>query len=258
MSRHRPLTTAVGFVTPPRWVSLSMIEFPDCVADPVIPQQCFPTLPDFDFTLDEVAGATPAVTTAAAMLGEAGCSAIGMEGTPFAWAGCATESAARARVDAMAVAAGVPVAMAGTAIVDALRALDVRRVALCPTYYPDDWRNAWCRFVEACGFDVRSCRTMADQGLTGPILDTDTYGWDTGPELIAASVERAVADAVSADAIVVTGAGCRTNRIIADLELLADRPVIGSDTATFWAVAGAARLALRAGSLGRLTQAPPP
>jgi maleate cis-trans isomerase len=235
-----------------------MTEFPDCVVDPVIPQQCYPVLPEFGFTLDEIADAIDAVVAAVAMLGEAGCSAIGMEGTPFAWAGCESDSAARSRVDAMTAAAGVPVAMAGTAIVDALRALDARRVALCPTYYPDDWRDAWCRFVAACGFDIVSCRTMADQGVTGPIVDADTFGWDTGPELIIASVERAVADAVSADAIVVTGAGCRTNRIIADLESLADRPVIGSDTATFWAVAGAAGLTLRAGSLGRLTQAPLP
>ncbi|MCP3977008.1 MAG: hypothetical protein GY720_21175 [bacterium] len=73
------------------------------------------------------------------------------------------------------------------------------------------------------------------------------------PELITAAVERAVETAGDADAVVVTGAGCRTTPIIVELERMVGRPVIGADSATFWAVAAAAGLRLRRGSLGRLT-----
>jgi maleate cis-trans isomerase len=251
--RHAPSTPAIGFVSPPRWVSPTTIEFPAVVATPVIPQQCIPALPDFGYRLDEIAAAGDAVCAAAALLGEAGCTAVGMEGTPFAWAGVRGERAARERVSAMSAAAGVPAAMAGTAIVDALRAVGAARVALCPTYYPTDWRDAWQDFVHGCGFDVTYCRTLADEGVTGPIVGNDDYGWDTGPDRILVAVERAAAHA--ADAIVVTGAGCRTTPVVERLEASAGRPVIGADSALFWAVARLADLPLRAGSLGALTGA---
>ncbi len=94
---------------------------------------------------------------------------------------------------------------------------------------------------------------MADEGLVGAIIDMDDYGWRTGPELICAAVERAAA--VASDAIVVTGAGCRTSPIIPELEQTAGRPVLGSDTALFWSVARATDLALKPGALGRLGNA---
>ena len=254
-ARHRPATTAVGFVSPPPWVSPSMVEFLAVVEPPILPQQSIVARRDFDYTLAEIADAAPDVAAAAALLGEAGCSAVGMEGTPFAWAGCAGEQAARSRVAALAEAAGVPAVMAGTAIIDALRALGAERVALCPTYYPADWSDAWCGFVRGCGFDLVYCRSMADEGITGAIVDNDTYGWATGPELVGAAVSTAAERSGGVDAVVVTGAGARTTPIIGDLEERAGGPVVGADGALFWALAGAADLPLRPGTLGALTEA---
>ncbi|MDJ0770434.1 MAG: hypothetical protein QNJ12_16685 [Ilumatobacter sp.] len=252
---HRPATRAVGFVTPPRWVSPSPVEFASSVVEPVVAQQCFPDLPDFGYTLAEVAAARTACERAAAMLGEAGCAAVAMEGTPFAWAGGSGEAGARGRVASMADAAGVRAVMAATAIVDGLRALGVERVALCPTYYPPDWRDAWSGFVASCGFDVVYCRTMADQGITSAIDDLDQFGWATGPDRIVAAIERCAEVDDTAEAVVVTGAGCRTTPIIDDLERRAGRPVLGADGALFWALAQAAGLTLRAGAVGELTRA---
>ena len=253
--RHGLLETpAIGFVSPPRWASPSIVEFPAVVAGEILIQQCIPDLPSFVYTLANIDAAHPQICGAARLLGEAGCRAVAMEGTPFGWARMETEVAARSRVAEMTAAAGVPGVMAGTAIVDALRALGATRVALCPTYYPTDWRDSWRAFVAACGFDVIYCQTMADQGLVEAIEDTDDYGWRTGPELIRAAV-AATAGSVPADAIVVTGAGCRTSPIILELEQIAGRPVIGADTALFWSLAGAADLALKPGALGSLTTA---
>lgn len=244
----------VGFVTPPRWASPSVVEFPAVVHDEVLAQQCFPDLPDFDYTLSSIYAAHPKICAAARLLGEAGCRAVAMEGTPFGWAGLETEAEARGRAADMSRAAGVPGLMAGTSIVDALRSLGATRVALCPTYYPDDWRDAWRRFVALCGFEIVYCATMADQGLVDGITDTDDYGWRTGPDLIRAAVEIAAAAGPS-DAIVVTGAGCRTAPIVAELERTAGRPVIGSDTALFRSLARAVGLGLKPHALGALTDA---
>lgn len=247
-------TPVVGFVTPPRWTSPSIVEFPAVVDGEVLVQQCLPDLPNFDYELSSIHGAHPKTCAAARLLGEAGCCAIAMEGTPFGWAGLETEAAARKRAAEMSEAAGVPGVMAGTSIVDALRALGASRIALCPTYYPNEWRDAWQRFVALCGFEVTYCATMADQGLVDGISSTDDYGWRTGPQLIRAAVEIAASSGGS-DAIVVTGAGCRTSPIIAELERIAGRPVIGSDTALFWSLARAADLALEPNALGALTAA---
>jgi len=244
----------VGFVTPPRWASPSIVEFPAVVDGEVLAQQCLPDLPDFDYALSSIHAAHSKICAAARLLGEAGCSAVAMEGTPFGWAGLETETEARTRAADMSDAAGVPGVMAGTSIVDALWAIGATHVALCPTYYPNDWRDAWRQFVALCGFEVTYCESMADQGLVESIADTDDYGWRTGPDLIRAAVEFAAAAGAS-DAIVVTGAGCRTSPIIAELERIAGRPVIGSDTALFWSLAQAAGLALRPNALGALTSA---
>lgn len=241
----------VGFVTPPRWASPSIVEFPAVIDGDVLAQQSIPNLPNFDYALSSIHAAHSKICAAARLLGEAGCSAVAMEGTPFGWAGLETESEARSRAAEMSDAAGVPGVMAGTSIVDALRAVGATRVALCPTYYPNDWRDAWRRFVALCGFEVTYCESMADQGLVESITDTDDYGWRTGPDLIGAAVASATA-AGQSDAIVVTGAGSRTSPIVAELERIAGRPVIGSDTALFWSLARAADLALKPGALGSL------
>ena len=245
----------VGFISPPRWASPSITEFPAVIEGTVLAQQSFPHLPGFDYALSSVASAHEQVCAAGRMLGEAGCRAVAMEGTPFAWAGLGTEAEARQRVADLSVAAGVPGLMAGTSIVDAVRSLGARRVALCPTYYPPDWRDAWCRFVSACGIEVVYCRTMADEGLVAAVGGVDDYGWRTGPHLVRAAVERAASS--GADVIVVTGAGSRTSPIIAELEEIADAAVVGADTALFWAMAHAAEVALKPRSLGRLTRMTP-
>lgn len=251
---HKPQVPTVGFVTPPRWTSASLVEFPALIDGPVIPQQSILDDPDFDYTLTNIATANPLTCRAAKLLGAAGCLAVAMEGTPFSWAGVETEAAARNRVDAMADAAGVPAFAAGLAVIDAVRALGLSRVALCPTYYQPDWQAAWSAFVSLCGLQVVYCRNLAQQGLTGPITSNDDHGWKMGADMVAASV-RAAADAAEtsgAEAVVVTGAGSRSTPIIAELEEIAGRPVIGSDGAIFHALARAAGLTLKPGALGAL------
>ncbi|NNF79684.1 MAG: hypothetical protein HKN05_16805, partial [Rhizobiales bacterium] len=188
-------------------------------------------------------------------LGAAGCDVVAKVGTPFGWAGVSSEEDARARCAKLASSAGVPAVMAGLAIVDALRALGAGKVALAPTYYSDDWRDAWRSFVSACGLNVVLCESLSDQGLAPSASPTDELGWLIGQEQISASVATLAQNPRGAEAIVVTGAGCRTNLIIEPLEHVAQMPVIGADTALFWAAAKSAGVPLKPGALGALTDA---
>ncbi len=78
----------------------------------------------------------------ARMLGSAGSDAIANTGTPFGWAGLDSEAAARDRSKMLADAAGVPAVMAGTAIIDGLRAIGAEKVAIATPYYDAQWRLA--------------------------------------------------------------------------------------------------------------------
>lgn len=239
-------TPIVGFIPPPIWPTPSLWEFPKVVDCEVRPQQQTPVLPGFDYALSSVAAAEPAVTDAAVMLAEAGAVVIGMEGTPFAWAGLSSHAKARDRVRRVSAAANAPVLFAGMAIIDALNALGAESAALLPTYYAPDWRKAWTEFVGE-SVPVASSQTMIEQGLVETM--TDELAWDIPAHLL----RKAVETAGDGDVIVITGAGARTTPLIAELEAIANRPVIGADTALFWALAQEARLPLKPNALGQLT-----
>lgn len=245
--------TNVGFISPPNWFDPSPQEFAALCVEPIGFQQFPLPLFRFDFTLGSIAQTQPEQMLAARTLGACGCDAIALTGTPFGWAGLSGEEEAREGAAQLAKAAGVPVQIVGTAIIDALRAMGSRKVALATTYYDDEWKAAWKAFVSGCGFTVVLSDNLADQGISRSesigSKQTDTIDQAT----VCASVEAVGRDPRGAEAIVVTGAGCRTNLYIKELELLTGLPVIGSDTAVFWALAKAAGISLKSGALGALT-----
>ncbi|MEM7427532.1 MAG: aspartate/glutamate racemase family protein [Pseudomonadota bacterium] len=245
--------TNVGFISPPNWFDPSPQEFAALCAEPVGTQQ-FP-LPLFGFTyrLSSIARTQPEQLLAARTLGACRCDAIAVCGTPFGWAGLSGEDEARAGAAQLTAAAGVPVVLTGTSIADALRALGAGKIALAPTYYDEDWKAAWKAFISGCGFNVVINDSLADQGIM-PEKEIGSGNTDTlGQATVCAAVEAIAANPRGAEAIVVTGAGCRTNLYIDELERLAGMPVIGSDTAVFWALAKAAGVPLKTGALGALT-----
>jgi maleate cis-trans isomerase len=245
----------IGFISPPGWFDPSPAEFPTVCANDVRVQQCPLALPNFDWRIETIAGTEPSMMSAAGALGDAGCNLVAKVGTPFAWAGFDSMAEARARQDRLSAAAKVPAVMAGIAILDAFKALRAQRVALACTYYSDDWMAQWARFVGASGFEVIAAQNLAGQGLMVPHGDDDRDYWAPTAEQIIESVLRIARAAPRAEAIAVSGAGSRTLSLIATLEAETGRPVFGSDTALYWAVARTAEVELRPGILGRLTDA---
>lgn len=243
----------VGFISPPGWYDPSPVEFAAHCAGEVGTQQSMTPLFGFDYALSSIAQVEPELMATARSLGAAGCDVVAGVGTPFGWAGLESEHEARGRCAQLEGAAGVPAVMSGLAIVDGLRALGAAKVALAPTYYPDDYRDAWRDFVATCGINVVLCESLNDQGLSPRDIPAFELGWRIDEEHITASVRAMAQHPRGAEAIVVTGAGCRTNRFIQNLEAAAGMPVIGADTALFWAASKAANLTLKPGALGALT-----
>lgn len=241
----------VGFISAPAWFDPAPSEFPDVVVEPVRTQQAPLLLPAFDYRLESIAAVQNELNHCALSLASMGCHLTAQVGSPFAWAGAASEADARSRCAAMTAAAGIPCLMTGLAIVDGLRALNVKKVALDCTYYEKPWRDAFARFLKRCGFDLVHASTMADQGLVSPTATMEDFGWSMTPELTRESIRRVADAATEAEAIVVTGAGTRTLVLLGELERRTGRPIVAADTVLYWSIARALGLTLRP-VLGRL------
>ena len=124
MAETRKIPVA-GFMSPPGWLDPSPEEFRTILDGPAIIQQTMMPIYNFVFgKIANIAGTLPEMLYCARQLGSAESDVIAHTGTPFGWAGLGTEREARDRRDLMVDAAGgVPVVMAGLAILDGLRAL---------------------------------------------------------------------------------------------------------------------------------------
>ncbi|MEM9605107.1 MAG: hypothetical protein AAGA11_19750 [Pseudomonadota bacterium] len=244
----------IGFISPPAWFDPAVAEFPKVVAEAVRTQQAPLLLPDFDYRLDSIASVHGELALCAQSLRAIGCDVVAQVGSPFAWAGVANESEARARCAALTDAAGLPAVMTSLAIVDALRAHGSKRVAVNCSYYEGDWRDGFSAFLACCGFEVVHASTLEDQGLVTPPMSMAETGWSMTADLTRKSTHAVATAAPECDAIVVTGAGTRTLALLTELEAETGRPVIAADTALYWATARALGLTMRPamGSLATL------
>jgi arylmalonate decarboxylase len=140
---------------------------------------------------------------------------------------------------------GLPVSTMSQAIVDGLRELGARRVAVA-TAYTDVVNRRLQELLTAAGIDVLAleCFDLLDFG--GPSKKSEA-------DIIALS-ERAAAKADGAEAILISCGGLRTLGVAGPLEASCGIPVVSSATAAFWA---AMRLVGESGHIpgyGRLLQ----
>lgn len=244
----------VGFVTPPKTYDPSASEFPRVIDAPVRSQQAPLPLWDVDYQIATIAFemVQSALRATARSLASCGADVVVQMGTPFAFAGLDTEGEARARHVLLEQTTTVPVVMNAFAIVDGLRQLGAKRLALTCTYYDDEWKASWRAFMQACGFEVVYAATMANQGILVTDDPWHDVGWAISPELTRACLLKTKEDAPGADAIVLTGAGNRTVGRLEDYEEATGMPIVAADTAPYWAATRILKLPLKPGILGRL------
>ena len=238
-------TPTIGFISAPAWFDPAPSEFPQAVVEVVRTQQAPLPLPDFDYRLESIAAVQQELNLCARSLKASGCDLAAQVGSPFAWAGAASEQEARARCNSISEAAGLPAVMTSLAIVDGLRALDASRVTVTCTYYDAEWRDGFAAFLRMCGFNLTHVSTLLDQGLIPPATEFRAIGWAMTDDLACQSILAAAEASPDAEAIVVTGAGTRTLRILVEMEAQTKRPIVAADTAFYWAIARQLGLTLR-------------
>ena len=246
------MTKTIGLISLPGWDDPTAQELPDIIKEAVKVQSVLLAETVATHSLDSLASSDDALIDAALNLAASGCDIVACAGTSLGWAGQANTNAARLRVSRIGRKAGVPLVMTGTAIIDMLGLLGVRRPALACTYHPAEWKNAWHHYVFNTGFDVTIAQNFHDAGLVAVGTPPEALR-NPSPELIEAAIVRIAADAPESDAIIVTGAGARTLAQINDLEARVGKPVLGADTALYGALSLAGGIPLVDGCLGRLT-----
>ncbi len=148
-------------------------------------------------------------------------------------------------VEAIRQATGLPCTSMSTAVLEGLRAVGGRRLAVA-TAYIDDVNARLGRFLDESGFEVASMR-----GLSIEISGT---AWRvTDAELIELG-KRAAREAEGADALLVSCGGLRTLDIARPLEDATGLPVVSSMPAALWAAARLVGDSGRAPEFGRLLE----
>lgn len=141
-------------------------------------------------------------------------------------------------------AAGSPATTTATAMVAALRALGLRRIAVAAPYV-DEVCGRLRRFLEETGFEVVS---LANLGLKGVEI-----AQVTGEELRELAKR---ADHAAADGLFISCTNLRTLDVLDTLERELGKPVVSANLATMWHALRLAGLAPRLEGLGCLYRLP--
>ena len=174
-------------------------------------------------------------------LRDAGAQAISLMGTSISfYRGAAFTEELRA---AMQQATGLPCTTMSHAIVRALRALGIRRVAVA-TSYIDALNDRLVEYLHGAGFEVTAIRGLSVTGVK-------EVGEVSTRTLVDLSMAVHAKDP-SADGVFISCGGLITLDAIAELEARLGKPVTSSSTAGFWDVMRLAGLDASSPGQGRL------
>ena len=138
-----------------------------------------------------------------------------------------------------------PFHMSGYTMVEALRAMNIEKIALNAVYHWPEWWQGAEKFLREAGFDVLYAGTFVTQGFFETQKEVNDKIWIFDGDLAAKSTQYVAEQAPEAEAIIITGM-CNFRRadglphrvlqITPELENLVGKPVIGSDVSLYWRI----------------------
>lgn len=137
----------------------------------------------------------------------------------------------------------IPATTMATAVVDALRELEVKKVAVA-TPYPSVINDLEKKFLEGNGFDVLNMKSLQIEDCADLAK--------VPPETIYRFARKVYEETLKADGIFISCGGLNTIDIIDKLEQDLRKPVISSNQATFWAALKMAKVNEPIKGYGRL------
>lgn len=158
---------------------------------------------------------------------------------------------------------GLAFHMAGYALVEALRSMNVEKVALNAVYHWPEWWEGTVGFLKEAGFDVLWAGNFVDQGWFASQDDVNAKRWIFDGELARRSFEFVAEKAPDADVYLAngmvnfrSGADGQPQRMLhltPALEEVLGKPVVAHDTALYWRIFRSLDLA-PTGNHGRLLE----
>jgi len=139
-----------------------------------------------------------------------------------------------------------PFHMAGYAMVEALRAMNVEKVALNAVYHWPDWWRGQVAFLKEAGFDVLWAGNFVDQGFIASQAECNARNWCFDGDLAAKSMAYVADRAPNVDAYLANGM-CNFRRagdglpqrfvsLEVGLESMLGKPLITHDNALYWRI----------------------
>ncbi|MEM7538834.1 MAG: hypothetical protein AAF639_42140 [Chloroflexota bacterium] len=134
-----------------------------------------------------------------------GADVVGQVGTNWVHCNGTTPDEIRDYCTRLSETYETPFHMAGYCLVEALRELNVEKIALNSVYYWPDWRDGIARFLRQAGFDLRYVGNFHDQGWYATQQEVNDCTWIFPGDLLAKSIRYVAEQAPDAEAIVVNG-----------------------------------------------------
>ena len=235
----------VGFTCPPFDYDAAPSDFLRMAPDSVGAHGWMLHVPDYTHSLDQRKQNFSMMDNFVHCMARNGADIAAQVGSNWVHASGLGVEGIRQRCDALSDKYGVAFHMAGYAMVEALREMNIEKVALNGAYHWPDWWQGTVRFLKEAGFDVLWAGNFVDQGWFKTQEDVNALRWIFDGDLATKSFDLVAEKAPKADAYLINGM-CNFRRadglpqrplhLTRDLEARLNKPVIGHDTALYWRI----------------------
>ncbi len=235
----------VGFTAPPHDFDAAPTDFLRIAPEDVGAHGRMLHVPDYAHRLTQRVDNFALLEEVVECFSNNGADAVGQVGTNWVHAGGKTPGDIEAFCARVSERYETPFHMAGYSLVEALRTLNIERIALNAVYYWPDWRDGIARFLREAGFDIVYVGNFVDQGFYPTQEMVNDCTWIFPGELLGRSMRFVAEQAPTADAIVVNGMpnfrrgdGMPQRMVSLDRALEAEigLPIVSSDTALYWRI----------------------
>ncbi|MBT4738941.1 MAG: hypothetical protein HOO09_01050 [Rhodospirillaceae bacterium] len=235
----------VGFTCPPFDYDAAPSDFLRMAPDSVGAHGWMLHVPDYTHSLDQRKQNFSMMDDFVHCMARNGADIAAQVGSNWVHASGLGVEGIRQHCDSLSDKYGIAFHMAGYAMVEALREMNIEKVALNGAYHWPDWWQGTVGFLKEAGFDVLWAGNFVDQGWFKTQEDVNALRWIFDGDLAAKSFDLVAEKAPTADAYLINGM-CNFRRadglpqrplhLTRDLEARLNKPVIGHDTALYWRI----------------------
>jgi maleate cis-trans isomerase len=243
---HKLFPHQVGFTCPPFDFDAAPSDFLRMAPETVGVHGWMLHVPDYAHGLDQRKANFDKLEEFVHCMARNGVDVAGQVGSNWVHASGLGVEGIRAHCERLSDQYGVRFHMAGYAMVEALRAMNVEKVALNAAYHWPEWWQGTVGFLREAGFDVLWAGNFHDQGWFESQEAVNARRWVFDGDLAQKSFDYVAEQAPGADAYLIngmcnfrTGPGGQPQRpvhLTRALEARLGKPVIGHDTALYWRI----------------------